>query len=219
MGESKQTSESVTKYHKLVLPGSGRSKKKKMSSLNVLFDRIKTEVGAEGERSEEGKSTKRGGRRRMCRLKTKQQFEEEYHSYLSRKEKENVAELFREVNRAMKVSERKNEGNIFFQNIRKDALNKIDYMYYNQKYYDDAEVRHLHSVVDSCNVLIHKKHSKIDAKPLYHLPPRSHPQQRNPNSNLESTLVESKSTPWLKGEVGGSRRGSGCVGGSGTGRS
>lgn len=121
---------------------------------------------------EEGKSTKRVCRRRMCRLKTKQQFEEEYQSYLSRKEKENVDELFRSVNRAMKVNQRRNEGNVFYQNIRKDALNKIDYMHYNQKYYDDAEVRHLHSVVDSCNLLIHKKQSKVDAKPLYNLPPR-----------------------------------------------
>lgn len=57
----------------------------------------------------------------------------------------------------MKLSLKKCEGNIYFQNIRKDALNKIDYMYYNQKYYDDSEVKHLHSVVESCNALIHKK--------------------------------------------------------------
>ncbi len=83
----------------------------------------------------------------MCRLKTKQQFEEEYQSYLERKEKESVNELFRSVNREMKLSYKKNEGNIFYQNIRKDALKKIDYMHFNQKYYDDVEVKHLHSVV------------------------------------------------------------------------
>ena len=41
-------------------------------------------------------------------------------------------------------------------------------MSYNQKYYDNSEVRHLHSVVENCNKLIHKRDCKIDAKPLYH---------------------------------------------------
>jgi hypothetical protein len=113
---------------------------------------------------------KRVPRRRMCRLKTKEQFFNEYQSYLDKKEKEDVADLFRRVNREMKVSAQKSEGNIFYQNIRKEALHKIDHMYCNQKYYDDQEVKQLHSVVDSCNVLIHKKHSKIDAKPLYNMP-------------------------------------------------
>ena len=43
-------------------------------------------------------------------------------------------------------------------------------MYSNQKYYDHEEVQHLQSVLDSCNVLIHKKHTKIDEKPLYNMP-------------------------------------------------
>ena len=46
---------------------------------------------------------------------------------------------------------------MFYQNIRQEALRKIDFMSYNQKYYDDLEVRRLHSVVENCNMLIHKK--------------------------------------------------------------
>lgn len=68
-----------------------------------------------------------------------------------------MEELFRVVNREMKLSEKKEEGNNYYQKIRKDALRKIDYMSYNQKYYDNAEVKHLNSVVDNCNLLIHKR--------------------------------------------------------------
>lgn len=75
-------------------------------------------------------------------------------------------------------------------------------MHFNQKYYDDAEVMHLHSVVESCNVLIHKKHSKIDAKPLYHLPPgkktRSQRQDKASRTMQQQRVGESKSTPWFR---------------------
>lgn len=47
----------------------------------------------------------------------------------------------------MKLHQKSKEPNNYYQKIRKSALKKIDYMSYNQKYYDDAEVRHLFSVV------------------------------------------------------------------------
>jgi len=57
----------------------------------------------------------------------------------------------------MKLSLKKKEGNNYYQKIRKDAIKKIDYMSFNQKYYDDSEVHHLYNVVDNCNLLIHKR--------------------------------------------------------------
>ena len=47
----------------------------------------------------------------------------------------------------MKLHQKRKEPNNYYQKIRRSALKKIDYMSYNQKYYDDAEVRHLFSVV------------------------------------------------------------------------
>lgn len=67
----------------------------------------------------------------------------------------------------MKLSEKRKEGNNFYQKIRKNAIKKIDYMSYNQKYFDNSEVQHLNSVVENCNILIHKRDCKIDARPLY----------------------------------------------------
>ena len=46
-------------------------------------------------------------------------------------------------------------------------MKKIDYMSYNQKYYDDEEVRHLYQVVDNCNMLIHRRNSKENDKKVY----------------------------------------------------
>lgn len=40
-------------------------------------------------------------------------------------------------------------------------------MSYNQKYYDDEEVKHLYQVVDNCNMLIHRRTSKENDKKVY----------------------------------------------------
>jgi hypothetical protein len=61
------------------------------------------------------------------------------------------------VNREMKASVKKREGNNYYQKLRKEALEKIEYMSYNQKYYDNAEVRHLNQIIKNCNILIHKR--------------------------------------------------------------
>jgi hypothetical protein len=61
------------------------------------------------------------------------------------------------MNRLMILSQKRKDPNSYYQKIRKSALKKIDYMSCNQKYYDDAEVKHLFSVVENCNILIHKR--------------------------------------------------------------
>lgn len=66
----------------------------------------------------------------------------------------------------MKLVNRR-EPNNYYQKIRKSALKKIDYMSYNQKYYDDEEVKHLYQVVDNCNMLIHRRTSKENDKKVY----------------------------------------------------
>lgn len=92
----------------------------------------------------------------------------------------------------MKRTLKKSEGNIYFQNIRKDALKKIDYMYYNQKYYDDDEVKHLHSVVESCNAVIHKKECKNETKPLYNIPLTQQQQLRKGQLHVKDPNTDSK---------------------------
>ena len=157
--------------------------------MDQLFERIKTEVvGIADGNCKVVEKEKRSGTRRMCKVKSKQQFFNEYRNFLSRKDKEGVDEMFRAVKREMKVSQQKNEGGMFYENIKKEALNKIDYMYSNQRYYDHYEVKHLQSVIASCNILIHKKHTKIDAKPLYNVPKKTKTPLRmpfRPNSQMK----------------------------------
>lgn len=57
----------------------------------------------------------------------------------------------------MKLHQKRKDPNNYYQKIRRSALKKIDYMSYNQKYFDDQEVKHLYNVVDNCNILIHKR--------------------------------------------------------------
>ena len=79
---------------------------------------------------------------------------------------------------------------MFYESIKKEALNKIDYMYSNKKYYDHQEVKHLQSVIASCNILIHKKHTKIDAKPLYNVPKSaSNPKRVQLNNKYSKSTI------------------------------
>lgn len=78
----------------------------------------------------------------------------------------------------MKQDTKKEEGNNYYQKIRKEALKKIEYMSYNQKYYDHIQVKRLYDVVENCNSLIHKRdqftpniyvrRNKENKKPLRH---------------------------------------------------